>query len=259
MMRVTMLGCGPSTGVPVLGSGWGACDPANPRNRRRRCSVLVEKDGYVLLVDTAPDMRDQLLDAGVGMVDAVLYTHAHADHIHGADDLRSLHWKRGTPIDIYGDADTLTALDQRFGYLFRAMPESPPHFKPPLVAHRIGLEPFTLGGILIEPYRQSHGHSGESLGFVFDRRFAYSTDVAELSDADFARLAGIELWFVDCLRIRPSAAHAHLEKTLAWIDRVRPGRAVLTHMNAQLDYAATLAACPPNAEPGYDGLAFELG
>lgn len=257
-MRITVLGCGSSVGVPVLGNIWGKCDPSEPKNRRRRCSILVEHDGFVLLVDASPDLREQLLDAGVTRLDAVLFTHGHADHTHGLDDLRPMFWQMGAPIDIYADHDTLEEMVGRFDYLFRKAEKSPPYFRPPLVAHEISLEAFSLCGMTIQPVRQDHGVSGESLGFIFEDRFAYSTDVAYMDDTELARLSGIELWIVDCLRETESKAHSHLARSLSWIEAVQPDRAYFTHMTSDIDYAATLAKLPPGIEPAYDGLVLEI-
>ena len=257
-MRITVLGCGSSVGVPVLGGKWGNCDPEDPKNRRRRCSILVEQDGFVLLVDASPDLREQLLDAKVSRLDAVLFTHGHADHTHGLDDLRPMFWELGGPLDIYADRETLQEMTGRFKYMFQKAPKSPPYFRPPLVAHEISLESFELGGMRIQPVLQDHGVSGESLGFIFNDRFAYSTDVAYMTDAELARLCGVELWIVDCLREGESKAHSHLPRTLSWIDTVRPARAYLTHMTSDLDYATTLAKLPTGVEPAYDGLVLDL-
>lgn len=259
-MRVTMLGCGASVGVPSLSGGWGRCDPSEPRNRRRRCSILVEKAGRRVLVDASPDLREQLLDAGVRSIDAVLFTHTHADHTHGIDDLRPLYWSTRERIPAYADEPTYQDLIRRFGYLFEAAPGSPLHHAPPLVRHPFGEGRYEIAGLTVEAFRQSHGNSGDSLGLIFDGRVAYSTDVHELTDAQLERLAALRLdtWIVDCLREEATSAHASFEQALAWIGRVRPGRAYLTHMNAQLDYRATLAKCPPGVEPGYDGLVLEV-
>jgi phosphoribosyl 1,2-cyclic phosphate phosphodiesterase len=257
-MRITVLGCGPSVGVPVLGNIWGKCDPSEPKNRRRRCSILVEHDGFVLLVDASPDLREQLLDAGVTRLDAVLFTHGHADHTHGLDDLRPMFWQMGAPIDIYADHETLQEMVGRFDYLFRKAARSPPYFRPPLIAHEISLKAFSLCGMTIQPVRQDHGVSGESLGFIFEDRFAYSTDVAYMSDTELARLSGIELWIVDCLRESESKAHSHLARSLSWIEAVQPNRAYFTHMTNDIDYATTLAQLPPDIEPAYDGLVLEI-
>ena len=229
-MRVTMLGCGSSIGVPSLYSGWGACDPREPRNRRRRCSVLVETDKETVLVDASPDLREQLVDAEVGGLDALLIPHAHADHTHGLDDLRPIQWRMQRPIDVYADAPTLADLFERFDYLFNKSDRSPSHFRPPLIAHEIDrTASLSVGSMNIDVMVQDHGGSGESLGFVFDGRFAYSTDVHTLSDDQLDQLAAynLEYWIVDCLRLEPSTAHANLETTLRWIERVQPKRAAL--------------------------------
>lgn len=259
-MRVTMLGCGASVGVPSLSGGWGRCDPAEPRNKRRRCSLLVEKQGRRILVDASPDLREQLLDAGVSSIDAVLFTHIHADHTHGIDDLRPLYWTTRERIAAYADDTTFADLDRRFGYMFAAAPESPPHHAPPLVRHAFGVGRYEIAGVTVEAFQQDHGNSGDTLGLVFDGRVAYSTDVHLLTDAQLDHLAGLDLdtWFVDCLREEPTSAHASFDQAMAWIARVRPRRAYLTHMNAQLDYRATLAKCPPGVEPGYDGLVLDI-
>jgi|TARA_E500000178_G_C16991093_1_gene740852 phosphoribosyl 1,2-cyclic phosphate phosphodiesterase len=257
-MRVTILGCGSSVGVPTLSSGWGQCDPSNPKNRRRRTSLLVETDGGNFLVDTSPDLREQLLAAGSPEIDAILLTHAHADHTHGLDDVRPLFWRRGAPIPLYTDAPTMRAMRDRFRYMFEAVPESPPHFVPPLVGHEIAPGPVSLLGCEIDAYRQDHGSSGDSLGFVFNKRVAYSIDVAFFEPADLERFKNIELWIVDCLRDGPSKAHANVERCFSWIEAAKPQRAILSHMSAGLDYEALKQRCPPATEPGYDGMVISL-
>ena len=260
MMRVVVLGCGASVGVPSLSGGWGSCDPGEPRNRRRRSSILVEKAGRRILVDASPDLREQLLDADVRAIDAVLFTHTHADHTHGIDDLRPLYWSSRERIPAYADAATYADLHARFRYMFEASPGSPPHHAPPLQHRPFGEGRHEVAGIEVEAYRQDHGNSGQSLGLIFDGRFAYSTDVHAMTDAQLDRLAALRLdtWIVDCLREEPTTAHATLELALAWIRRVAPRRAWLTHMGYQLDYRTTLAKCPPGVEPGYDGLVLEI-
>jgi phosphoribosyl 1,2-cyclic phosphate phosphodiesterase len=254
-MRITLLGCGASTGVPAIGPDWGRCDPGDPRNRRRRVSVLVECGSTVILVDTSPDMREQLLDAGVARLDAVVITHAHADHLHGIDDLRSVNRLMQRAIPLYAVAATLAEIDRRFGYAFEPLREPGRYHKPTLVPHEI-VGPFEIQGIPIVPFAQDHGFS-TTLGLRIGD-FAYSTDVTELDDAAFAAIEGIELWIVDCLRREPHPTHAHLAKTLSWIDRVRPRRAVLTHMDQSFDYRELSAELPGGVEPGRDGLVIEL-
>ena len=256
-MIVTMLGCGPSWGVPRIGGEWGACDPANPRNRRRRVSILVEEAGARLLVDTPPDLREQLLDAAVRGLDAVLYTHAHADHLHGIDDLRSVNWLTRKILPIHADARTLDEIRMRFGYVLAPLQGGPRRgfYKPELEPIEIA-GPFEAAGIAVTPFVQDHGFS-PTLGFRFGR-FAYSTDVIRLDDSAFATLAGIEVWIVDCMRREPHVTHSHLAQTLDWIARLKPRRAILTHMDESLDFATLSRELPPGVEPGYDGLRIEI-
>jgi phosphoribosyl 1,2-cyclic phosphate phosphodiesterase len=254
-MRVTMLGCGPSFGVPAVGLGWEACDPNDPRNRRRRSSLLIECRGQSVLIDTSPDLREQLLDAQVTRIDAVLMTHAHADHLHGIDDLRGINRVMKTPIPIYADKKTLGEIESRFGYALVPIEPGGFFFKPTLTPHTID-GPFTVAGLPVVPFVQNHGYS-KTLGFRIGA-FGYSTDVVELDDAAFAALDGIDLWIVDCLRYEPHPTHSHLAKTLSWIERLKPKRAMLTHMDRPLDYTELAAKLPPGVEPGIDGLVFEL-
>lgn len=254
-MKITMLGCGPSTGVPAIGPDWGDCDPGEPRNRRRRASLLIECRGKTVLIDTSPDLREQLLDAGVRRLDAVVLTHSHADHLHGIDDLRAVNRAMGEAIPLFADARTLAEVHQRFGYTFEPIPAGGMFYKPTLVPHTIA-GPFVAAGISIVPFAQDHGFS-TTLGFRFGA-IGYSTDVNELDDAAFAALAGIDVWIVDCLRYTAHPTHSHLAKTLVWIDRIKPRRAILTHMDRPLDYRELMARLPPGVEPGYDGLTIEL-
>jgi phosphoribosyl 1,2-cyclic phosphate phosphodiesterase len=254
-MKVTMLGCGSSMGVPAVGLGWDACDPNDPRNRRRRASILIECRGKTVLIDTSPDLHDQLIDARISRIDAVMMTHAHADHLHGIDDLRGINRVMRAPIPIYANEATLDEIKARFGYALVPIESGGFFFKPTVTPHTID-GPFTVAGLPVVPFMQHHGYS-KTLGFRIGA-FGYSTDVVELDDAAFAALAGIELWIVDCLRYEPHPTHSHLAKTLSWIERVKPKRAVLTHMDRPLDYAELAAKLPPDVEPGIDGLVFEL-
>lgn len=258
-MKVTILGCGGSGGVPLIGDVWGACNPANPRNRRRRPSVLVEWRNKSILIDTTPDLRDQLLDARARRIDAILYTHAHADHVHGIDDLRSVVrlMGKGTTIDVYAEPSVIDQLMTRFGYLFVGGAPLDALYRPILVPHRVSGR-FSAAGLDVVGFGQDHG-IGPSTGFRLGN-FAYSTDVVKLPEESFSVLAGVELWVVDCLRIENAhPTHAHLAVTLDWINRVRPKRAILTHMNHQADYDELARALPPGVEAGYDGLTVELG
>ncbi len=249
-MRVTVLGCGTSGGVPRIGNIWGVCDPSEPRNRRRRSSILVQSDSTSLIVDTTPDMREQCLDADLRHLDAALYTHDHADHVNGIDDLRGFTLLRGERMPIYGDKDTITSLQQRFSYIFATARNYPAI----ATAHVID-GPFSLGDIDIVPFRQIHG-SMESLGFRFGA-MAYSTDLSDLPEASFELLQDLDIWIVDALRPKPHPTHTHLARTLEWIDRLRPKRAILTHMTWDMDYQTLCEELPSGVEPGYDGLSIE--
>jgi phosphoribosyl 1,2-cyclic phosphate phosphodiesterase len=260
-LRVTILGCGASTGVPAIGPQWGSCDPRDPRNRRRRSSLLVDIGICRILIDTSPDLREQLLDAGVRRLDAVLLTHAHADHLHGIDDLRSVNRLMQAPIPLFATEETFAEIRQRFPYIdLTARPDpTSRYYRPTLIPHPIPHRidgSFAVAGIEIAAFPQDHGY-GSTLGFRIGR-FAYSTDVVNLDERAFGVLAGIDVWIVDCLRREPHPTHSHLAKTLAWIARVRPRRAVLTHLDFTMDYAALAAELPAGVEPGHDGLAIEL-
>jgi phosphoribosyl 1,2-cyclic phosphate phosphodiesterase len=254
-LRVTVLGCGGSGGVPLVGGIWGNCDPGNPKNRRRRVSVAVETEGRTLLIDTSPDLREQLLDAGISDIDVVLFTHAHADHAHGLDDLRSIVYRRGGPIEAWADPATRADLADRFDYAFASRRRKDALY-PPLLDDQEILGPFEAAGIPVVPFVQGHGHV-TTLGFRIGG-FAYSTDVKSLDEAAFAALEGLDLWIVDCLRDEPHPTHSHLAQTLEWIERLRPKRAILTHMNHSVDYEDLRQRCPPCVEPAYDGMVLSL-
>lgn len=255
-MRVTVLGCGGSGGVPVIGGLWGACDPAEPRNRRLRGSILVETANATILVDASPDLRTQLLAAEVHRIDAVIVTHAHADHVNGLDDLRYVNRLMRQPIPLYADRATLDELRQRFGYAFRPL-DGHGFYRPVLEPREIaaGTE-FEAAGVTVLPIAQDHGFMA-SLGLRFGA-FAYSTDVVRMDEAAFAALAGIDTWIVGCFQETPHPTHAHLPLVLEWVARIRPRRTVLTHMSERLDYATLAATLPEGVEPAHDGLVLEL-
>ncbi len=234
--------------------GWGNCDPNDPRNRRTRVSILVEHDDTRVLVDTSPDLREQLLRTGVDALDGVVYTHAHADHVHGIDDLRSLNFVMGRAIDVYADPLTLTELQRRFAYVFAG--PAPNTYRPNLVPNIID-GPFSIGPVDIVPFEQDHGPGGTTWGFRMGP-VAYSTDVKTMPEAAFATLAGVDTWIVDCVGERPHMTHSHLDQTLQWIDRVKPRQAYLTHMSHRLDYAQLAAKLPPGVAPAHDGLTIDL-
>ena len=254
-LRYTILGCGTSSGVPRIGNDWGACDPDNPRNRRTRASILVESDTTRILVDTSPDMRAQLLGAGVSHVDAVLWTHDHADHCHGIDDLRQLMHIRRTPVRGYAAAPTLKLLETRFAYAFFGRDGYLP------VVSGVPLEPeMRIGDIAIATVLQPHG-SIFSCGFRFDcdgRSLGYSTDFHEVTEEMAALFSGVDIWIVDALRRAPHPTHAHLDLTIEAVALVNPGRALLTHMDQSMDYAELSASLPDGVAPAYDGLSGEV-
>jgi phosphoribosyl 1,2-cyclic phosphate phosphodiesterase len=256
-VRVTILGCGTSAGVPRPGGKdglgeWGAANPEDDRNRRRRCSILVQDEGKTLLVDTSPDVRAQLLDARVERVDAVLWTHEHADQVHGIDDLRPYALRQGM-IEAWADSRTFGVLRRRFGYCFEAEGGG---FYNPIYRPNLIDGPFTAAGLPVVPFVQDHG-SIPSLGFRFGR-LAYANDVVSLPDSAFAALAGVEVLIVDAMRFRPHPTHAHLDRALEWIERVRPERAFLTNLHVDMDYAEVDHLTPPNVHPCRDGLVIEL-
>jgi phosphoribosyl 1,2-cyclic phosphate phosphodiesterase len=262
-LSFTILGCGSSGGVPRIGSGWGACDPANSKNHRRRCSLLVERTGpngvTRVLVDTSPDVREQLLDAGANHVDGVLFTHEHADHTHGIDDLRPLAIHQRKRIDVHLDEPTSRSLRLRFKYCFETPPGS--SYPPILREHRLepGL-PVSIdgpgGAVQALPFVQRHGDI-DSLGFRFGG-VGYSSDLNDLPDDSAAALAGLDVWIVDALRYARHPSHWSLDETLDWIKRLRPRRAILTNMHVDLDYEALRAKLPSHIEPAYDGMRIEI-
>ena len=257
-LRFTILGCGSSGGVPRLGGDWGTCDPTNPKNRRRRCSMLVERisgDARTrVLIDTSPDMRDQLLDAGVGTLDGVVFTHSHADHTHGIDDLRQIVFNTGKRLPVWADGPTENALIARFGYAFVQPKDSP--YPPILDLNAISDAPFEVAGpagaIRFAPFRADHG-AMIALGFRIGP-LAYLPDAVALPKESWACLEGLDVWVVDALRRKPHPTHAHLDMTLGWIEQAKPARAVLTNMHLDMDYETLRAELPKGIDPAYDGM-----
>jgi phosphoribosyl 1,2-cyclic phosphate phosphodiesterase len=260
VIRVTLLGTGGSAGVPMIGGmdgrgDWGVCDPAEPRNRRTRASIAVSEGDATVLVDTGPDMRVQLLAAGIGRVDAILYTHSHADHITGLDDVRILNRLVGRPIEAFGTAATMDDIVARFPYAFR--PWKPPGFYRPVI-EPVVVEPdaeIAPAGIAMRLFDQDHGVL-RTLGLRIGG-FGYSTDVVRLDERAFEVLAGVDTWVVDCFQRAPHNTHARLEQVLQWVERLRPRRTVLTHMGTDMDWAWLRANLPAGVEPGFDGQVIE--
>jgi phosphoribosyl 1,2-cyclic phosphate phosphodiesterase len=234
-MKVTILGCGSATGTPAVGRGWGDLDSKNPKNSRLRSSILVENVDTCILVDTSPDLRQQLLNADVERLDAVLYTHYHADHLHGIDDLRQINRSMNAAIDMYADADTMDNIKQRFGYVLEPIAaHARSYFKPTLNPHTLNnRDRLTIGDVDIDVFVQDHGYC-KTLGFRFGP-IAYSTDVVEI----------------------PHPTHAHVDKALKWMERVGPRRGILTHMGFSLDYEVLKNRLPDYVEPAFDGMIIE--
>ncbi len=261
-LRFTILGCGSSGGVPRIGGNWGACDPAEVKNRRQRCSMLVERqtgeDITRVLIDTSPDLRNQLLDVGVGTLDGVVYTHQHADHVHGIDDLRVIVYNLRHRLPVWADKPTREALIARFGYVF-VQPEGS-FYRPILELHRLN-GPVTISGaggdITLTPFRVGHG-SIDALGFRIDR-LVYLPDVAEMYDESWQMVAGLDVWVLDALRRKPHPTHSHLAQSLEWIKRAAPKRAILTNMHVDLDYRTICNETPDNVTAAFDGMVIRPG
>ncbi|MDR6787669.1 phosphoribosyl 1,2-cyclic phosphate phosphodiesterase [Sphingomonas sp. BE138] len=254
-MKVRILGSGTSSGVPRIGNDWGDCDPNDPRNRRTRASILVEHDGTRILVDTSPDMRQQLLDANVAAVDAVIWTHEHADHVFGIDDLRQIYHVLGRPVKGYARPRTAATLTSQFGYVFTGNGGYPPTVRLDDLPDQL-----RVGAIDIRVVDQPHGRI-TSAGLRFEAggcAIGYATDISDMTD-DMRRLyEGLDIWIVDALRRRPHPTHPDLATVLGWIGELRPRQTALVHMDQSMDYAGLIAELPPHVRPGHDGLELML-
>jgi phosphoribosyl 1,2-cyclic phosphate phosphodiesterase len=264
-LEFTILGCGSSGGVPRADGAWGACDPADPRNARMRCSLLVRRTSdegparqTTVVVDASPEFRLQTARAGVRRLDALLLTHDHADQCHGIDDIRAFAISQRSKIPCWADGATGTSLNERFGYIFQGEGLYPSIAQLQLApAHGADwLVEGPSGPIPVTTFDQDHGPV-RSLGYRFGG-LAYSSDVVDLPDSAYEALQGLDVWIVDALRYTPHPTHAHVAKALAWIERVRPARAILTNMHIDLDYATLARELPPGVEPAFDGLTLQL-
>lgn len=250
-MKVRILGCGTSTGVPRIGNDWGKCDPAEPRNRRMRSSIMVNSAGERMLVDCGPDLRAQLLDAEVGELAGVIVTHTHGDHCHGLDELRPVAQAIGGPVPLHARIDVIDELRLRFGYAF----EQSSFYRPIVQAHALG-DSLTFGSATVRFVDQPHG-GPTSLGLRFDEgdfSVVYAIDFSELTDEMAALYEGADVWIADCLTRRPHPTHAHLDAVLGWTREMRIGQLYLTHMGNGLDYRTLIAELPDWAAPAHDGL-----
>lgn len=250
-MRARILGSGTSSGVPRIGNDWGACDPGEPRNRRTRASLLVEHEGVRLLVDTSPDMREQLLAAEVSRLDAVVWTHDHADHCHGIDDLRQVYHSLGRPVTGYARAPVLDALKSRFGYVFAGKTGYPATVDAKVLPDRL-----TFGGMTMTVREQPHGWT-QSAGLRFEAdgcAIGYATDISDMTDDLRTLYADLDVWIVDALRREPHPSHANLSTVLRWVEELRPKRTVLIHMDHSMDNSTLKRELPAWVEPGHDGL-----
>jgi phosphoribosyl 1,2-cyclic phosphate phosphodiesterase len=256
-LEFTILGCGSSGGVPRADGDWGACDPTEPKNRRRRCSLLVRRGETTVVVDTSPDLREQLIDARARRIDAVLFTHDHADQAHGIDDLRAFFLRQRAQIPTFMDAETFASLHNRFGYIFEPVGGYPAILEGHIVPdHGTAWQVSGPGGAIpVTTFDQDHG-AIRTVGYRFGG-VAYSPDVRDIPDASFDALADLDVWIVDALRFAPHPTHAHVERTLEWIERVKPRRAILTNMHIDIDYNTIRSILPGNVEPAYDGMVIE--
>lgn len=257
-MLITVLGCGHSGGTPQIGGDWGNCDPDNPKNTRLRPSILVQEGDTTILVDTSPDLRAQLITAQIDRLDAIIYTHGHADHLHGIDDLRAINRLMQSSIVAYGDAATAKDIRERFGYVVTPLdPVAKWYYKPCIDLHQISAgDKISIGDMTVETFDQDHGFM-RTLGLRFGD-FAYSTDVVNMPEESFAVLHGVNIWMIGTLQTGEHPTHAHVDKSLNWIERVGPDRAVLTHLSHRVDYAELAASLPSNVEPAYDGMRIKI-
>ncbi len=257
-MRITVLGSGSSAGTPSVEAGWGKCDPSNPKNRRTRPSILVEDADKTVLVDTSPDLREQLIRHEIKHLDAIVYTHAHADHLHGIDDLRGINRLMNAPIDTYADAHTLKSIRERFGYVLEPLaPDAEMFYKSTLIPHEINHgQTFKAGGLNVTAIEQDHAYVN-TYGLRFGD-FAYSTDLIAMHEDGFDLLKGIKVWMIGTFTDHVHPTHLGVDQALEWIERVQPERAYLTHLSFHLDYDQLQGRLPDNVFVAYDGLQIEV-
>ena len=258
-IKITVLGTGTSVGIPALGKlGWGNCDPSNPKNRRQRCSVLIQNENTTILVDAGPDIKNQLIEHNIRKLDAVFITHQHSDHISGLDELRPFYFYNREKIKIYTNIETSNFLLTRFNYLFEKSESSQSYFSPQLeLKHIEYFEELNINDINVKSIKQNHGVI-DTLGFIFNDKFGYCTDVVDFPDNSFSSLYNLKVLIITGLRESPHLAHAHFDLSFNWISILKPEIAYLTHLSPESDHDVVTKLCPPNVYPAYDGLIIDI-
>ena len=258
-MRIIVLGTGTSVGIPSLGPlGWGNCNPNNPKNKRQRCALLIQDGETNILIDAGPDIKNQLIDHGIKKLDAVLITHEHSDHVSGLDELRAFYFQNRIKLRLFTHKRTADHLLKRFDYLFRKNDNSQSYFQPPLVLEEIiYYQDFKINNLNIKPIKQNHGVM-DTIGFIFNSKFAYCTDVVNFPKKSFDKLYNLDLLILEGLRYRPHIAHAHFDLSFKWINELKPKFTYLTHFSPDSDHNQVLEICPKNVEPAYDGLVLNI-
>jgi phosphoribosyl 1,2-cyclic phosphate phosphodiesterase len=258
-LKITVLGTGTSVGIPALGKiGWGKCNPSNPKNKRQRCSLLVQNQNVNILIDAGPDIKNQLIEHNIQKLDAVFITHQHSDHISGLDELRPFYFYNQEKIKIYTNKKTSQFLIGRFNYLFNETSSSQSYFKPPLELRIIDyFEEIFIDNILIKTIKQNHGVI-DTLGFIFNNELAYCTDVVNFPKKSFDRLYNLKVLIITGLRETPHMAHAHFDLSFKWIAKLKPKIAYLTHLSPESDHDAVTSLCPPGVLPAHDGLVINI-
>ena len=258
-IKITVLGTGTSVGIPALGKlGWGNCDPSNPKNKRQRCSILIQDENTTILVDAGPDIKNQLIEHNIKKLDAVFITHQHSDHISGLDELRPFYFYNREKIKIYTNIETSNFLLTRFNYLFKKSESSQSYFSPPLeLKHIEYFEELNINDINVKSIKQNHGVI-DTLGFIFNDKFGYCTDVVDFPDNSFSSLYNLKVLIITGLRESPHLAHAHFDLSFNWIAKLKPEIAYLTHLSPESDHDVVTKLCPPNVYPAYDGLTIDI-
>ena len=258
-MKITLLGTGTSVGIPSLGQlGWGKCDPKNPKNKRQRCSVLIQSNDINILVDAGPDIKNQLIEHNLNELHGVILTHEHSDHISGLDELRPFYFPKQQKLNVFTDNRTANFVNNRYNYLFEKDKNSQSYFKPPMKLNIINYyDEINIDGVKIKTIKQHHGVI-DTIGLIVNDQFGYCTDVVDFPDDSFNQLKNLDVLVITGLRSRPHVAHAHFDLTFDWLKILKPKKAYLTHLSPDSDHEYVQSICPKNVEPGYDNLSFVL-